>query len=362
MKNVLAKTCIFTLLFQFLIMISSAEAQDSKYLSNPEVLKIMEESKTLYRIGSTDELTDPSIDDYGKKMFPKLTNHLEFPKVVHGSDSSLYLKSFDFDSIALATLAEGEPFFKIGNYDAAIKYYEKAYELSDSLYVAYLHAGDCHLMNKKFKKALKLYEKAKKINPFDYRPHFYCGTANYRMGNHEHALENYIHAISLKPRHFSILLTLQAKADELGIDVNTETFEPKSYVEKTDSSVNIFIPSENGSIWLAYAAAKAIYLGEDDKRLDLFGIQGIGWNSEMETQAIIGLMDLYLGLVESDKIERIEYLDRLYLITKEGYLDEFIFYEIASKMNPDIVLQLPREIRDSIKEYVKKYVIVKRKG
>ena len=45
-------------------------------------------------------------------------------------------------------------------------------------------------------------------------------------------------------------------------------------------------------------------------------------------------------------------------IMQDGYLSEFIIYEIASKMNPDIILQMPKDFQDRIREYVERYVVV----
>ncbi len=332
-------------------------ADDPKYLSNAEIFKIMEGSSTTYNIKSLEELKDISIEDFSKLFYPQLVNHIEYPLVIE-VDSSTYLKSFSFDSLAWLELLKGEEFYKNKDYKNALVFYEKAISISDSLYVAYLHAGDCHLMQNNLSEAIANYELALTKNPFDYRPSFYLGTAYSRLQDFEKAKTNYINALILKPRHPNLINVLTLMSNMLNIKINSQTFEPKSLVKQEGDNIEIYLDLQNDPVWMAYAFAKAIWLSEEDVRIKITGKVDTEWNSQAEKQAIFSLMENYYSMVEKGKTANNEYLDLILKIVKEGYLTEFVIYEIASKMDPDIVLKMPLNLRNRIREYVKKYVIV----
>lgn len=331
--------------------------QEPNYLSNAEIFKIMEKSTTHYNIKSINSLKDITSNEFGKILYPPLTTHIEYPKVIE-IDSSLYLQSFSFDSLAWQEVLNGEEYYKEKDYKNALKYYEKAMSISESLYVGYLNAGDCYLMQDSLSMALDYYKKAYNINPYDYRTSFYQGTVYLKMQDIEKAKENYINALVLKPRHQNLMNVLTALSTKLNIKVNSQTFEPKALVRYEGDSVAVYFDLNNDSYWMAYAFAKAIWLGEKDIRLKISNSIDDNWNSHAENQAIFSLVEHYYNMIEENKIEHNWYLDQILDIMKEGYLSEFGIYEIASKINPDIVLQMPKDFRERIKEYVKKYVII----
>ena len=337
-------------------MLRYSPGDDSIFLSNSEIIKIMESSKTTYSITSTEELDNISISEFSKLYFPQLTHHVEYPLVVE-NDSSLYLKSFPFDSLAWKVLLRGEECYKDQDYEQALLYYKEAINLSENFYIAYLNAGDCHLMQNNFPEALSYYKKAYNINPYDYRCSFYQGTAYSKLEDYINAKKFYLNALVLKPRHTNLMNVLSSLSDKLEIDVNEQTFEPKALAKMEDGKVEIYLDLKNNTVWMAYAFAKAIWLGEKEVRLKLSNDVDTKWNSIAEKQALLCLMENYINLLDDNKIQHDEYLDRIMNILEDGYLDEFVIYEIASKMNPDVVLQLPKNFQVRIKEYLEKYVI-----
>jgi len=70
------------------------------------------------------------------------------------------------------------------------------------------------------------------------------------------------------------------------------------------------------------------------------------------------LLTAYTDALSEGRIQRDAQLDRLVEITQEGYLDDYIFYEICARMYPDFVLTMQSEIRDGLTEFIAKYVVV----
>jgi len=71
------------------------------------------------------------------------------------------------------------------------------------------------------------------------------------------------------------------------------------------------------------------------------------------------LIGNYLSLKKDNNVEQNEYLDRLAAIVKSDYIDGFILYEILSHLNSDVVLLMPQTVRDEVRSYINKYVIVR---
>ncbi|NUQ81387.1 MAG: tetratricopeptide repeat protein [Bacteroidetes bacterium] len=327
-----------------------------RFLSNQQIIKMMEKSPTSYEVKSLRDLDGIPPDKLRKEIFPDLNQLIEYP-LIEEDDSSLSVSSFEFDSLALSVLMEGEEYYQSGNYQKALSYYEKAIQISEKFYIAYLNAGDCHLMQGNLSQALQYYEKAHEINPYDYRTSFFQGTVYLRNGDYSNAKKCYIKALSLKPRHQNLMFLLKSKEKELGIRVNSRRFEPIAVVRKEGDGVAIYVDEDREPFWISYAFAKSIWIGEKDYRSRISASNDSGWNSRAEKQAILSMLETYMIMIEEDPKNRNEYCELILKIANDGYLDEFILYEIASQMNPNIVLSVPGKYKDRIREYVERYVI-----
>jgi len=350
------KFALFVTLFVFN---QNASAQSMKYLSNAQIFQIMNDSKVSYNVLSISEM-----DDSLKKlpnssiMFPQYTPLIKLPLVKADDDGKLTLSSFEFKEEAWTFLNKGEEYFGKGDFINAKEFYSKALENDTSFYLAALYLGDCYLHEKDYKTALSYYQKANTINPNDYSTWYFQSTAYRNLGENEKAFDCYIEGLLNKPRHQNIMKALNGFKEKLGLTIDNNEFEPKSLAIKNGENVNIYFSEGGGSEWLAYSNAKAIWLGETTiPGLKESGAKSL-WSTTEEKQAIISLLDAYYSAKESDKTKNDEYLEKLYKITQDGFLDSFIIYEIGSKVNPNITLVLPKAARDDIRKYIRKYVVI----
>jgi len=105
---------------------------------------------------------------------------------------------------------------------------------------------------------------------------------------------------------------------------------------------------------VAYGACKALWLGE--RRLETSGSAKPGWSLFEERECIVALLDAY----HSDpKAKPDKDLDRIGAIATAGALDAWILYELASRMDPQIVLKLPRDVQIRVHDFVRDHVLVK---
>lgn len=350
------KFALITMLFAFY---QNVTAQSDKYLSNAQIFTIMNDSKVTYNVASISELDDSlKNSNFSVLMFPQLTPLIKFPLVKKSEDGKSTLSSFEFQEKAWTLLNKGEEYYGKGDYINAKEFYLKAIENDPSFYLAALYLGDCYLQEKEYSTALSYYQKANAINPNDYSTWYFQSTAYRNLGDYKKALDCYREALLNKPRHQNIMKALNGSQERLGITVNNSEFVPKSLVIKKGDDVFIYFAEEGGTEWLAYANAKAIWLGEKTiPGLKESNVQSM-WSSTEEKQALISLLDGYYSSKENDKRKNDDYLEKLYKITQDGLLDSFIIYEIGSRLNPNITLNLPDEIREDIRKYIRLYVVV----
>lgn len=80
--------------------------------------------------------------------------------------------------------------YKNGNYKAAIRQYDKAIDLDDEMFSAYLKRGDSKRKLRDSKGAIKDYERVVELNPINSRAWYHMGTLKYNMGDKREGCED----------------------------------------------------------------------------------------------------------------------------------------------------------------------------
>ena len=89
------------------------------------------------------------------------------------------------------------------------------------------------------------------------------------------------------------------------------------------------------------------------------------WSAQIETQCLSKLADVQKRtaekLAEPGKIKFVQQrsrpLERLVDAKDAGYLDEFVLYEVQSRMNPQATLTLTTEQRERVRLYVERFIL-----
>ena len=118
------------------------------------------------------------------------------------------------------------------------------------------------------------------------------------------------------------------------------------------------MPDKSKGYWGAYGLAKAIWLGEPDFRKEMIGRSELSWNNREEIQAIGFMLGNYVDGREKGEYKLDLDMERLKTIALEGYINEFVFYEMGSRIDPYIALQIPEAQRLRLHEYVTRYVLM----
>lgn len=333
--------------------------QKIKYLSNQQIYKIMEESKVHYNILSMDHLPDSlKGKSFDAILFPRMAAPISYP-TLKKTDSGFTVIESRFNEDAVSFFEKAEKYYGEKNYDAAIEQYNSAIKADSTMYLAHLYLGDCYLNTEKTEEALKCYQNANRINPYDYRTSFFQATALGKLGRFEEVTEKYRDALVVKPRHNNIMLVAGKMSSLLKISVTDDAFIPKSLALKGPDSIYAYFSVDESSAWLAYALAKSVWLGEE--KID--GLKEADskayWGTTEEKQAIIALLDAYDGTKVNEDFKQDSYLEKLRLIVADGLLDAFILYEIGSKIDPNLILRMPADVKEEVRKYISKYVLVR---
>ena len=354
--------CCFMLMNCVSVVAGPAQTSTPRrFLSTAEVLKIVEESDTRYNISfSMKDLADVNSTNTADTLFPLSVRPIEYPWRVQKEDGSTEIVEFPFSPEAWKMIEEAEAHFTAKRFSQAMTGYRNIIDRFPDCYLAYTHLGDAYFMTQQFEKALEYFDKSIAINPLDHRVFFYKADALMRLGRHDEAKAAYIHSLSLRPQYPFALAALRHYTQTLDIEVRTDLFRPRAIVKPDkDNAVAVYVDQDpHPALWLSYAATKALWLGEPSHRQEMTGNSTYQWSDFEEVESLVNLAETYELLTRDGKIPVDPVLELLGEIIKAQDLDDFIRYEIASRMCPHIMLTFPEEARQSMREFISKYIVV----
>jgi tetratricopeptide (TPR) repeat protein len=340
---------------------SPAQAgETSKYLEPFEILKLMDSSKTHYRIEEISALKDLAPDKFADVYWPASSNEVEFPWLEFDDQGGFKLVSFAFDDKAKKILDKAETAYGEKAFDKAAKLYAQAIEASPRCYFAYVGLGDCRFEAKDFEEAARLYQKAIDVDPYDFRGYFFKAHALVKLKRYDEARPLLVQSLALKPHRKSVITTATTFAGSLGVSVVDEPFLPQTLARKEGDEIAVYISKHAG--WAAHAMCKAVWLGEPAHRKELIGEEDKKWSLDEEKECLVSLLTGYLNQLEDDPGARDPALEKIKTIVEDGMVNQFVYYEIFSRLSGDAILLLPKEEREKMNAYVAKYVLVPKGG
>lgn len=328
------------------------------YLTVREIMQRMEASNISYSIASSAALKEIPPERYADFLWPLGILREETPWIETDSRGERKVVPFPFDSKALSHLMTGEPLFQAQRYPEALTIYAEAAQLSPRCYLAFSHVGDCYFATHQYERALESYDKAIEINPHDFRTFFYRGDALTKLGRYGEAREAYIQALALNPRHDNTLHAVRAQSEKLRVNLHDDPFAPQALARQEKGGIAIYLNlKEENPHWLAYGSCKALWLGEPAHRKEMLGTTDHGWSNIEERECLAALLTVYLDQRESGKLRQDPALERIGKILKEGFIDQFILYEMGSRVDPNIMVRLGPAAQDKMRQYISRHVV-----
>jgi tetratricopeptide (TPR) repeat protein len=328
------------------------------FLTPAEVIKIMDESKTVYRLeDSLAKLTPGERQDLAATLFPQACAPIGYPRLVQ-KDGRPSVQEFLFNNEAVDLIAKAETYFDKKDYEGARQNYELALQADPDCYMAIANIGDCYQFSDQPEKSLLEYEKAILKNPADHRLFFFRGDALLKLGRLEDAKKSYIHSLMLRPRYSYALKVIDATRELLKTSVRDSLFRPQALARRQGEEVCVYVDLEKGGApWLAYANAKAVWLGEAGHRLEMTGRSEYAWSMVEERECLANLLAVYTSSLENKTVTPDPDLDILKRIFDNGDLDLFILYEIYTRICPYGMLVQPVETQNKVEQYIQKYMV-----
>ncbi len=332
--------------------------EDLPWVPFQELAAILIESDLLYEQHSLDALEDSSPAALSEMLWPgspAATTHPWIERV----EGEIRLSEVRCSEATQEGLVAAEAAFNERNWKKARKAYERLLESDPECYVLWSHIGDTLKFGGDRAAALPYYDKAMDLNPYDYRTYLYKGSTLLGLGRPDEVRELIRHSLALRPRAWSVVSLLENAGDRLDLEL-VPPFEPRGVAVRHGETIRAYFDFELPH-WMGWALCKAAWLGEPELRSRRAGEDAPpGTTSTEERECLLALLETYLNLREApdETFEADPALERLFEIAEADFLQEFYFYEIASRRSLDILLLLPDEIRDRIPEYVRRFVAV----
>lgn len=347
-------TLTLALLLVSVAAVAQTPPEKPPYLGPREIIQLLEASANSYAIAPGSRGKGELADPYAV-LFPEKYEPIDPVRVVV-VDGRRMLEPYPMSEQMVGVMVEAQKHFAASDAHGARAQYDRAIALDSTFYLPYNYFGDTYMMERDAEGALPHYRRAVELNPDHYQPHYNYGAALYYLGRFDEARTELVRALVLNPRHENTYMLLRGWGEDLGVRLVDTLLTPGGIAVRDGRSVKIVYDTAAGAGWLIYAMAKGMWLGEPDHRRAMLGGDREGWSSIEERECLGALLAAYVGR-DRTKEPADPQLDRLVAIVDEGFIDEFILYEIATRINPQTTLVVPDELRRSLEEFVGRFVL-----
>lgn len=334
------------LLFFLSLMIcklSVLHAQNQKLHTPAEIMKIMEDSKLGYEIGTLDK----------PKMAPDRSKKVN----LHNSyllktENGFEIRQFNPSMSARKLADQAEERFSVKNYTQARTFYKEALRADSTYYTLYTYIGQTYEEEGLASEAIEWYEKAIDRNPIDYMAHWFLADLYMEQKQVAKAQQHILRAHLLNRNNPRIIASLEEISQANKWRYAAWNFNPQIELQKKDEqSVSV----KSDALWMGYALVKSVWAYEPGFKASQ------GYQPEqplIEQEEKEALISLHLLADQDKKSKPTPEVKALKLAVEKQMLNEYIFYEIWLPQVPSLAFQLPDEFLDRIGNYVQ---LVRRK-
>ena len=336
-----------------LLLVSCFLACVPSRLTEAAMIRRMESSKVHYVISDPAQLALP-FEHYADTLWPQeaCVAGIELDGKPHAIPAR---PSLSAEVVEL--LQQSEPLFAAQRYDEASKLYERMILLAPQNALPWLHWGDCAYFEGNFEQALARYRKAQELEPDNYQVYFYLGQVLAFMDRHAEAREAFITSLVLRPRNRMLGRVLQRAGPQLGVTLQEDLLQPRALASEKDGTVEIYADQDR-PYWLTYGACKGFWLGEEAYRRRRLGVPGHPLSSTEELECLVQLVSRYRHELKEGRAQPDPELERLAQVWDEGLSAELFYYEIASRIEPDITLSLDDTGRRKLRDFISRFILV----
>ncbi len=334
-----------------------------RYLSPAELTATIDESELLYEIRFREDLESLAPDGLTEAAWPSFGSGLEHPFVEVTPDGRS-LVPYQLGDGCVAQMTAAEPAFARRDYESAAKVYAAAVASFPDCYLAYLHLGDTSWHRGDTEAALLRYQRAADLNPYSFQAHYFHANALLKLGRTSEAYNGYLDALALRPHRESIEQLFAHYGGKIGATYDPWRLAPRVLLEPMKDGMTITIdPTDSAApAWKTYGQCRALWTIEPDFGPSSDGKEESVWNNTTEINCLRAAVAAYRNGMAAGVVSEDRDLERLHQVDEAGLLVGLVFYEVGGHINPDILLLLPQEIRDTILAYLERFVLVRQSG
>jgi tetratricopeptide (TPR) repeat protein len=354
--RVLALACV---LASASVSIGAKKAHEAPKAALPtpaDLIDLMKASKVRYMVRSLSALEDVPASEFSDRLWPPQGKPLALPYIETGAGGKASLVSYPVSDEGIRALSAADGLYQKKDYNAAQTAYADVVQRFPDFYRAHLYLGDALFEKGDNVAALAAYREGIRLNPFDYVGHLFAGHALVKLGRKDEALDAWVRALSLRAYQDTTLKLAQRYAEELGITVHGERFEPRAFVRREGKEVTLYL--EPTVHWMSWANCKAVWLAEPEYRSSR-GVEGENlWASTEDRECLVHLLVMYGESLKDGKTPAEPQLDRLYPLLEDHLLSEYVVYEFGTRVAPDTLL-LVDVSKFRMEEFVRRYILPK---
>jgi tetratricopeptide (TPR) repeat protein len=320
-----------------LISCLSVTAQQKKFHTPVEMLKIAIDSKLTYNVQIAEDPIPPR-DFSDNLVYP------EYRSVRKGEQIELI--EYKPNVLSKMYFDKAEAAYKDNKIMEARENYLSAYREDSTMTIALTYLGQISEHQKDFGEAEKYFKESIGRNDADYMAHWFLANVYEHNGAIQKALDEITIAHILNRNNPRIMTAMKEIFQKSGYQYNDSwQFDPQYRLSSTDSGINV---TYHG-IWLGYALAQALWNYEPGYK-ESMGVtdKDLAFNQDREKEGLVAVM----VAVENEKKNVPESIVALRLAADKELFQAYLFYEIWLRKKPGIGMQLPPKFRTEIKDYI----------
>lgn len=197
--------------------------------------------------------------------------------------------------------------------------------------------------------ALTWYKKAVKTNPIDYQAYLKTAQMLRENGDYELAFKAVLHAKVLNRYCTDVQSEVERIALLNGLNYRDWSFIPKFTLVKKGNDVQI---AYTGEPWRAYATSEAFWEHEPGYSDTKSVTEEYDWDMIRYKESLLNGVVAYKILKYSNKKEEYPEIDAFSTAVSEGFIDEYIQYEIIALKRPHFIHTLEKPDIQRIVQYM----------
>lgn len=242
------------------------------------------------------------------------------------------------------------------NYEEVKNLYEKAYKIDSLYFKSASNLGDAWSFLGDYRRAEYYLKRAIQLNDAGYQEYLFLADVYDKTGKKREALDAITYAFMLNKNNPYLLNFLQNILEKNNLCLKEDRLQFPFRIKKTGvNECEIQYQTSDGFVWHAMANCLACWEMEPDLQIKLQGEEMFTYKVQMYRECLLS-QGYYLDMLKKGgkKLSKEEeaFLEKV----RKKHIDSIVYWEIMAGEEPYIMFMLSAKEKQSIVEYIRKYV------